>query len=209
MSDLDFGSTRRLSPPLRNGLVLAIVAGVLTLTIQLVLTTSTFRRDSQENRRLRLTRTLNVLTILRDEIGRVQERITTGSLGMRADQLATAPAPRWPVQMWNSIRWNWDLLTIDTAIIKQVASLYDEILEADAIAESIRNSVNTGTAMAEYLRSVVPAEFQAKTQPAPSESIKGFVAAYEQRRNHIASRLPDVLTSLDYAIQQLRRELGP
>jgi len=199
---------------LRNVIIGACITGALTLGVNFFITTSSLRQSLSEQRHLQMTRTLNSVVLMRDELVRTQEAIKAGLLDLTViDGKLSRPKARWPTQMWSTLRWSPDFLNFDTVVIKSLSSLYDDIYFIDSLRESVDETLKVSAGM-EPLLSALRVEAAAGRAPASFRDIdkmpagiQDTVRTYDAAKQHLANRLPDVLSSLEIAIRSLQSSL--
>lgn len=194
-------------------LIGAVIAGFAALAVNFYVTSTTFRRDLNQQRRLQLTRSSNFLVIVRDELASVERNLTDGSLTAKLDgPRIVRTTARWPTQVWSVARWNDDLLNMESALLRSIASIYDEIFRLDGLLDNAYQMESMGAAMSGMLRAM--AEGDASMRPGieralntPSPTTVALLASYTEGVERIKKRIPDVLTALDIKIKELQREL--
>lgn len=196
------------------GLIIgAIGSAAIALLANLYTTASAFKQNLRHQERLQLTRTANFLVIVRDEIAAVQRNIEDGSLAMGVFKSnLSRPSARWPTQMWTVARWNADLLNMESALLRLLASVYDDIYRLDGLVDAAARMQEGGSVMAPILRALsTDSEIDEKTKKAfqagldePSPELKIVLDIYSEGIQRIKRRLPDVLTALDLKIAELQ-----
>lgn len=193
----------------------ALLTGVVTFSTNLFITANTFRRTLEQDHYLRVRRTINLMTILRNELARLKEQIATGRLDAAISETQFVPPKEsWPAQMWAYVRWSSDLLNVDTEVIKMLSSIYDQINQANSLiveakdAERVelatRGSMNAMTTL--FAAAGAPVKRMRDKNPEPPLPLMRSVSAHESIKAEISKRLPDVLTAIDLAISKLQEE---
>ncbi|MEO8382497.1 MAG: hypothetical protein ABI779_22750 [Acidobacteriota bacterium] len=198
--------------PLRITVIGAFVAAALALLTNLYLTSSSFRHSLRQDDQARVRRGINFLTIVRDELTRVRDQLDSGLLDASiSGRRLVRPQGAWPVQMWSSMRWNDDILMVDTEVLKLLASQYDQIYFANSLLEQAYNADGAANVlpMDILVEMIPPNEMPPKVRQRLSGPPEGLVASlrsYDQVKGDIRKRLPDVIAALGLSIAELQKQ---
>ncbi len=213
----DDTSADRAHSPLRLTVAGALIAAFLALLLNLFLTSTSFRRSLDHDQQSRIRRTINFLAIVRDELIRVRDQLDVGLFDASVSgRTIVRPRGAWPVQMWSAMRWNGDLLSVDTAVLKLLASQYDQIYFANSLLEQAYEVDRAGSVLPldVLLDLIPPAELRVSAKvrsrlAGPSEALVETLRSYDQVKVDIRKRLPDVIAALDLVLADLQRQARP
>jgi len=187
----------------------ALITAVLSLSVNLFLAANQYRAAAKRDEVARLTRQVNLLLLLRDELGRIQGGLEHGNFQIKVnDGMIQSGGYEYPQEIWQNLKWNFELLNVDPSLVQLIASMYAEV----AHAESLRATAGgVQSVMGDYMESILRGEgaTEEQLQKARSSSpqLRNNLKSYNEAQERLRQQLPGTLAALDIKINELRSRL--
>ena len=188
----------------------ALIGAVFSVCVGLLLASNQYRTTVRRDDAARLTRQINLLILLRDELARIQTGIERGNFQVKLEAgVLQSAGYQWPTQIWNTLKWNWELLSVEPSLVQLLANTYDEIAHAEELRTDAASSANTELAnyMENMMRGMGAPESALKRVHTPNPQLGINMKAYADAQSRIQQQLPPTLAALDIKINELRARM--
>jgi hypothetical protein len=186
----------------------ALVAAFFSLCVNLFLLANQYKTVAQHDEAARLTRQINLLLLLRDELSRIQNGIEHGNFEIKASNgRIQSEGYEWPTAIWSNLKWNFELLNVEPSLVQLLAGVYGDVAHAEALRTK---TTGIGSAMSDFMEPMMrgfgASEKDLKKLDTTSQ-LDNNLKAYAEAQARIQQQLPATLAALDIKINELRARL--
>lgn len=189
----------------------ALVGAFFSVCVGLFLATKQYRTELRRDEVARLTRQINLLILLRDELTHIQTGIDRGTFQVKLEgQVLKSSGYQWPTQIWSNLKWNAEVLNVEPSLVLVLANTYNEITHAEQLRDNLAEA--KGGLLTNFVRQMfltmgaLESDLVNANPANPQFDIN--MKTYAELQERIQQQLPPTIAAVEIKINELRAQVG-